>query len=131
MSSKRKGIQGERELIHLFYQNNWSAVRVAGSGSSKYASPDILAGNGYRRIALECKTTKEKNKYLTKEEIKELKEFSGNFGVEAWVAVRFKKWFFLLLEDLIETNKSFLVNQELVEKKGLSFNQLIGKEEKV
>ena len=52
---KAKGINAERELVHLFHKFGWSAVRIAGSGSSKYPCPDVLAGNGFRRIAIEAK----------------------------------------------------------------------------
>ena len=63
MSRKSKGINAERELIHLFWKtNSWTAVRIAGSGSSKYPCPDILAANISRKIAIEAKSTKDKNK---------------------------------------------------------------------
>ena len=46
MSRKSKGINAERELIRLFEDTNkWSACRVAGSGSSRYPSPDIIAAS--------------------------------------------------------------------------------------
>jgi Holliday junction resolvase len=64
---------------------------VAGSGSSKYPSPDILAGNNSRKTAIECKASKSAAKYFTKEEISALKEFSTLFGAEPWVAVRFDR----------------------------------------
>ena len=55
MVGKKKGINAERELIHMFWAEKWAAIRVAGSGSSKYPSPDILAGNNLRKLAIECK----------------------------------------------------------------------------
>lgn len=46
MSHKSKGINAEREIIHLFWSMpGWTACRVAGSGSMKYPSPDVIAGN--------------------------------------------------------------------------------------
>ena len=45
MSLKSKGINAERELIHKFWGVGWGAVRVAGSGSMRYPSSDILAAN--------------------------------------------------------------------------------------
>ena len=53
MSRKSKGINAERSLIHKFWAHNWAAIRVAGSGSSKYPSPDVLAGNNLRKLAIE------------------------------------------------------------------------------
>jgi Holliday junction resolvase len=59
-NAKAKGSKGERELVAFFNENGWNCVRIAGSGSSKYPCPDILAGNAIRRLAIECKVTKDK-----------------------------------------------------------------------
>ena len=65
MSRKSVGINAERELIHLFWSSGWSAVRIAGSGSSHYPSPDLIASNIARKLAIEAKVTKDKiNAYL-------------------------------------------------------------------
>lgn len=127
MSTKSKGINAERELIHLFWSSGWSAVRVAGSGSSKYPSPDILASNSIQRLAIEAKITKEQYKHFTAKEIDELKEFSVKFGAEAWIAVKFKgdSWFFLKIEDLKSTGGNYSISIKLAENKGLSFDTLI------
>jgi len=128
MSHKSKGINAERELIHAFWNKKWAAIRVAGSGSSRYPSPDVLAGKGSRRIAIECKASRDTVKYLTAKEVAELKEFSRIFGAEPWIGLRFDdmKWYFLTLEDLKNSGNSFSVSIELVKKKGLQFDELIG-----
>ena len=128
MSRKSKGINAERELIHAFWANKWSAVRVAGSGSSRYPSPDVLAGNGSRRIAIECKASGDMVKYLTAKEVSELQQFADIFGAEPWIGLRFDdmKWQFLSLEDLKSSGKSFSASIELAKKKGLKFEELIG-----
>ena len=127
MNHKAKGTGAERELIHLFWNDDWAAVRVAGSGSMKYPSPDILASNNKRKLGIECKTSKNRYQYLTKEEISDLQKFCLMFGAEPWIGVRFSKdWFFLSLEDLKETGKSFAVSKELAKQKGLTFDELIG-----
>ena len=59
MSTKSKGINAERQLIHMFWSVKWTACRIAGSGSSKYPSPDIIAANRARKLAIEAKITKE------------------------------------------------------------------------
>ncbi len=127
MSRKSKGIGFERELIHLFWANSWCAVRVAGSGSSKYPSPDVLAGNNLRKIAIECKNTSEKAVYIPKREINELVKFSKLFGAEPWVAVKFgkEKIYFITIEDMKETNSSYSASNELSKQKGLLFDELI------
>ena len=127
MSRKSKGINAERDLIHKFWSNKWCAVRIAGSGSMKYPSADVLATNKLRKLAIECKTSGDNNRYLTKEEIKQLKEFSELFQAEPWIAVRFdrQEWLFLSLDDLKETESNFLVSLDIAQKKGLLFDELV------
>ena len=118
---KAKGIRGERELIHLFNDAGWSAIRVAGSGSSQYPSPDIVAGNAARRVAIECKVTKERKKYFEKEEIEQLQFFSKRFGAEGWVGIKFPKepWHFLRIESLESVGNSYVVSVEQAKEKGV------------
>lgn len=128
MSRKAKGSNAERELVHMFWSKEWAAIRVAGSGSNKYPSPDVLAGNAIRRLAIEVKSTKETSKYLTKDQVDELKEFAKMFGAEPWIGVRFsqKRWFFFNIEDLRETKQSLTISLDECENKGLSFDELLG-----
>lgn len=127
MSLKRKGTNAERELIHLLWSKQIPAVRVAGSGSSKYPSPDILAGNNERKFAFECKSVKGKVKYIPCLEIEQLQEFVSKYGCEAWIAIRFskKEWHFLSLEDLLKTPKSYAITHELIAQKGLLLDELL------
>ena len=129
MSKKSKGINAERELIHLFWGSDWAAVRVAGSGAIKYPVPDVLAANNMRKLAIECKSTKGKGQSLKKSQVEGLQEFANKFGTEAWIGVRFNNvgWRFLSLEDLKETNKGYSANLTYSEIKGLTFEELIGK----
>jgi Holliday junction resolvase len=127
MSRKSKGINAERALIHKFWAEGWAAIRIAGSGSSKYPSPDVLAGNNIRKLAIECKTSKEKTRYLTFDEIQDLKKFAELFGAESWIAIKFDKtdWFFLTLEDLKKTPGNYVITKEMVKIKGILFEELI------
>jgi len=127
MSLKSKGINAERELIHMFWSNNWTAIRVAGSGSTRYPSPDVIASNAVRRIAIESKVTKHRYKHFTSKEIEELKEFCLKFGAEPWIAIKFNRdnWYFLNVEDLQKTKQHFSVTFELAKNKGLAFSDLI------
>ena len=127
MSHKSRGINAERDLIHKFWGSGWAAVRAAGSGSSQFPSPDVVASNNVRKLAIEAKLTTEKKKYFTKKEINELQYFSEKFGAEAWVAVKFyhQPWWFLTIEDLEETGASYGVDLPLAERRGLSFEDII------
>ena len=129
MSLKSKGINAERELVHMFWSKDWACLRIAGSGSNKYPSPDLLVGNNLRRLAIECKVTKDTKKYFGKNQIYALKKFADVFGAEPWIAVRFKghDWYFVSLEDMGETNKCFFIDVDSAKKKGLLFEEMIDK----
>lgn len=130
MSRKSKGINAERELIHLFWANGWSAVRVAGSGCTKNPSPDIIAGNNLRKIAIESKVTKDIRQALEKKQVDDLKQFAAIFGAEPWIAVKFNNigWYFLTLEDIKEAGSNYSVSIQTAKMKGLSFDELIKKD---
>ncbi len=129
MSLKSKGINAERELVHMFWGKGWACLRIAGSGSIKYPSPDILTGNSIRRLAIECKTTKDDQKYFDRPHIEALRTFANIFGAEPWVAIKFKgcDWYFISLEDLRGTSNGHMANVEIAKSKGLLFEELISK----
>lgn len=127
MNVKNKGINAERDLIHKFWSKGWAAIRVAGSGSSRYPNPDVLAGNRIRKLAVECKVTGEEKKYLGKDDVKQLKDFCSIFGAEPWIGIRLHEgsWHFLTLEDLEETKKGYVISSEIASRKGLLFEELV------
>lgn len=129
MSLKSKGINAERELVHMFWAKDWACLRIAGSGSSRYPSPDLLVGNRLRRLAIECKVTKEKSKYFAKEDIFALRKFADVFGAEPWVAIKFKgsEWHFVSLEDLKDTGNGFSLNVDGAKSRGLLFEEMLCK----
>ena len=130
VNRKAKGTKGERELVKFFNESGWSCIRVAGSGSSQYPSPDILAGNAVRRVAIECKVTKDHKKYFPEDELEQLRIFAARFGAEGWIGLRFagEPWYFLLIEDLEKTGNLWAASLELAKRRGLSAKELIGKE---
>ena len=128
MNTKAKGINAERDLIHKFWGTGvWTAIRVAGSGSQRYPSPDVLAGNKLRKLAIECKVSGDDKKYFSKDDIKQLKDYCALFGAEPWIAVRLDggEWHFLTLEDIQETEKGYVISSEIASRKGLLFEELI------
>jgi len=127
INTKAKGSAAERELIHMLWDSGWAAMRAAGSGSTQFPCPDIIAGNARRKIALECKITKDKYQYLKQKEIEELEKFCKMFGCEGYVAVKFAghDWFFLMLEDLKDTGSGFSITPDQSVNKGLLFDELI------
>jgi Holliday junction resolvase len=125
--SKAKGSRTERELIALFWKQGWGCTRVAGSGSTPLPSPDILVGKPGRVLAIECKSGKTV-RYVEKDQIDELNEFSKRFGADALIGVRFdrKGWYFLRSEQMKITNRgAYAVSLKLAQEVGLTFEELI------
>lgn len=125
INAKAKGSNGERYILKKFWESGWACLRTAGSGSMSFPAPDLIAGNCIRRVAVECKVTKDDSKYLSKEEIKNLKSFSSFFGAESWIAVKLSDspWYFLSLDDLKETEKNFVATKVICDSKGLSVEE--------
>ena len=127
--SKRKGSNAERELAHLFHNNEWAALRAAGSGSTTLPAPDLLVGNGKEYLAIECKSIKSERQYFPKEELEQLRTFAKRFGAEPWIGIRFDflKWFFIHLDDVEKSKgKLYVITLDYARKKGKSFEELIG-----
>ena len=119
----RKGANAERELMHLFFNEGFSVVRIAGSGTSPLPAPDIIAIRNGRIVAVECKARKSKNLAITVGQIGELTEWAEKAGGEAWVAwkVPRKGWFFLKSEQMKNTGKFFTISLKNAMEKGLLF----------
>ena len=127
MSTKAKGSNAERDIIHKLWAEGFAAIRSAGSGSMRYPSPDILASKNGRILAIECKITKNNSKYFEKQEIEDLKVFSEIFNAEATIAVKFKghDWHFLSIDDLKETDRLFVVDIGIAKQKGRVFEEFV------
>ncbi len=126
MGNKEKGANAERELLKMFCENNWRAVRVAGSGLMDDSPCDLLAGkSGEKKICVECKTSKKTSKYISKRQIEDFLIFSEIFGLKPVLAVRFNRegWFFLNPKELEDSGKNWLVSLELAREKGKRFGQ--------
>ncbi len=126
MGNKAKGSNRERELIKMFHGAGWAPVRVAGSGSAPIPCPDIVAANGTRRIAVECKSTRKSQLYVPFDKVEQLSLFCRVFGAEAWLGVRFdrQEWQFYNPQELPKTEKNYIVSQNDTSKSS-SFTQLI------
>jgi len=113
-NKKKKGSDAERDLIHMFWKEGWAAARVAGSGSMKYPSPDIIAGKNGFLYAIECKITSSDKQYFEKKEIENLQKFAKITAAIAYVAVKFKgtDWKFYPITSLLKTEKNFVVTQK-------------------
>ncbi len=127
MGSKEKGTRYERELLHMFYDNGFMPVRIAGSGSVSIPSVDLLVGKKGLVFAIECKSVRGKSKYVEKEKIEQLKFFADMFGATPLLGIRFDRigWFFMNMKHLKDTGNGFSVNLELANEKGIKFEHLL------
>ncbi len=126
MSNKAKGSRVERELIDLFTQKSWRAVRVAGSGIGEDSPCDLLAAKlGKRGFAIEVKSTKKSSIYITKQQIEDFILFSNLIGLKPTIALRFnyEGWLFIEPKHLKDTGKYFAVSLETAKENGRRFSQ--------
>jgi Holliday junction resolvase len=126
MSNKAKGSKAERELVKLFTQHTWRAVRVAGSGIGEDSPCDIIAAKvGRKGFTIEAKSSKKSNIYITKSQINDFILFSNLIGLKPVIALRFnyEGWIFLDPKHLKDTGKNFVVSLKTAKEKGRKFAQ--------
>ncbi|NIA03764.1 MAG: Holliday junction resolvase [Nitrospiraceae bacterium] len=127
INTKAKGTKAERDLFHLFWNNGWACVRSAGSGSNRYPSPDLIASNGIRTVAIEVKILANNSKYFPKKEITQLKTFSRMFNAEPWVSVKFNSdpWIFVPIDKLVESDNSFVLTSKTAKEIGKNSDEFL------
>src|SRR3989338_4130503 len=118
MGGNQKGSAAERELVSMLWGSKFAAIRAAGSGAQKFYSPDVLASNGSKVLAIECKSTKHTNQYFEPQQIDKLEKFAEIFKAEPWLAVKFStEWKFFKIEDLEHTSKAHVAAKGSVKAK--------------
>lgn len=123
MSRKQKGSDAERELVEMLEMAGYAAVRVAGSGCSKFPCPDVLASNGSKVFAIECKSTKKQHQYFRKSQIEELLTFSQMFAAKPLCAVKFStSWHFIEPHKLKDSGKHHATNRNHIKEHGFNFD---------
>lgn len=125
-NNKAKGSNAERELVKLFTEHGWRAVRVAGSGIGEDSPCDIIAAkSGRSSYTIEVKSSKKSTIYITKEQISDFILFSNLIGLKPVLAVRFNRegWLFLNPESLKDTGKFWALSIETAKEKGQKFSQ--------
>lgn len=125
--NKSKGSKAERELFQKFIENNYRAVRVAGSGVMENADCDLIAGRlgDARKYAIEVKSSKKPVKYISKEQINNFIIFAEIFGLTPVVALRFNRegWLFIYPSQLKDSGKNWAITLEEAKEKGRKFSQ--------
>lgn len=126
MSNKSKGSNVERELVKLFSENGWRALRVAGSGVGEESPCDIIVGKiGKKGYAIEVKSSRKDAVYIKKEQIEDFLLFSETIGLKPAIALRFSYdgWFFLTPDKLQNSGKFLSVSRNLAIQEGKRFSQ--------
>ena len=124
---KSKGSRAERELVAMFWEAGFAALRAPGSGSTPLPSPDILATNKKKYFAIECKSLGSTQKTFKPEDFAQLEQFAKAFCAEPWIGMRFDYdgWYFLQPKEIKETKKgNFSITKNFAVSKGISFEEL-------
>ena len=125
-SNKAKGSKAERELLQLFTDQGWRAVRVAGSGVNDNSPCDMIAAKiGKPGFTIEAKSSKKSTIYITKEQISDFIIFSQILGLNPVIALRFnyEGWIFLKPGQLRDTGKYWAVSLKEAKEKGKKFSK--------
>ena len=128
--NKAKGSKAERELVKLFTEHGWRAVRVAGSGIGEDSPCDLIAAKTKRKgFTIECKSSKKNVVYITKSQIEDFITFSYVLGLKPVIAVRFNRegWLFLQPKFLKDTGKYWALSLKTTKQKGRRFSQFFEK----
>jgi len=126
MSNKAKGSNMERELVQLFAEQGWRALRVAGSGVNDESPCDIIIGKlGHKGYAIEAKSSKSNYIYIKKSQIEDFMLFASMIGLRPAIAVRFTRegWLFLNPLDLKDSGKNWVISRDKAKSSGLKFGQ--------
>lgn len=126
MSNKSKGSKAERELLNLFTQQGWRAVRVAGSGVNDNSPCDLIAAKvGRKGCTIEAKSSKKSSIYISKQQIEDFVLFSSILGLTPVIALRFnyQGWLFILPSELEDSGKNWVISLKKAKEKGLHFSQ--------
>ena len=133
MARYKKGADAERELVQLLFGKGFSVVRVAGSGATSLPCPDCLALSKKKKMAFECKAWSGKYLNISRAQMEELVSWSGNAGVELFVAWKIPRqgWRFLRFKDFRENERNYSVTLKEALKKGLVLSVLVGEQKQL
>lgn len=126
MSNKAKGSKAERELLSIFTENSWRAVRVAGSGVNENSPCDLIAAKlGNKGYTIEAKSSKKAQIYITKQQIEDFILFSSILGLSPVIALRFnyEGWLFIRPDQLEDSGKNWVISLKKAKTHGLKFSQ--------
>lgn len=131
MSNKSKGSNAERELVRIFTEFGWRALRVAGSGVNDDSPCDMIVGKmGRQGYSIEAKSSKSAIIYITREQINDFLLFSHMINLQPVIAVRFNRqgWLFITPNQLRDSGKSWAISLKDALSSGKRFGQFFEEE---
>ncbi|MCW4050169.1 MAG: Holliday junction resolvase Hjc [Candidatus Bathyarchaeota archaeon] len=102
---KKRGYDAEREVVHMFRDEGYYAIRIPVSAPSREPLPDVFAIKGKTLLAIEVKS-QVRYAYYKRDQVSKLHEFLQMFSLYprpyAVLAAKFKYkgWWFGLAEKL-------------------------------
>ena len=126
MSNKAKGSKAERELVQIFTDKGWRALRVAGSGVNDNSPCDIIAAKiGRKGFTVEAKSSKQNRIYIKKQQIEDFILYSSLIGLQPILAIRFnyEGWLFLDPKHLEDSGSAWVVSKDNAKTNGMKFSQ--------
>ena len=119
---KKRGYDAERELVHMFRDIGYDAIRVPVSAPSKEPLPDVFAVKDDSILSIEVKA-QERYAYYKKDQVKKLFEFlemhkiyPRRYAVLAG-KFKYKGWWF----DIAEKIDDYMIKID----KGMTWNELL------
>ena len=128
--TQKTGSRYERELINLFDEAGYAALRVPASGSATTRPlPDLHVGNGEQQLAIEAKYSSADHVYIDPEKIAGLRWFAAQYDSVPLVAGRWSQdttWYFQSIDDLYETpGKRFRISRENQQESATTLDELL------
>jgi Holliday junction resolvase len=124
---KKRGYDAERELVHMFRDVGYDAIRVPVSAPSNEPLPDVFAVKDDVILSIEVKS-QARYAYYKSHQVKKLFDFLNIHKIYprkyAILAAKFKyKGWWFDIADLEEKNKDYMIKIN----KGFTWSQLLSK----
>lgn len=88
----KKGRRAERTIVEKFWELEYAAVRIPGSGRGyKRPHPDIIAMSPGKKFIIQAKATSSTSVYVERKDIEGLKWFAERCGATALLIVAWSK----------------------------------------
>jgi len=132
MAHYDKGASAERELIKMFWEKGFAAVRVAGSGKNALPMPDLVVLGKGMKIIIESKAWRAKYLSIETSKVHELLNWGRRGDADVYVAWKYpnKGWIFIKPKHF-NKSKYYTISFEKAQHCGIPFDVLIGEQKQI